>query len=538
MSKIIIMKITACFLKSINRAQTDKIILSREVSTIFKFKKPHVKKQQAVKEKNHSISSDAQNNGEKDTTRTDIPLTISECEDLVKTVFCNSGDVVVEAFETQKKKAMIVYIDGLVNKDLVDRDIIAPLKSADFKGELSSTIKANFKVVYDIASFVKEVVNGNTAVFYEKSEEIFIVDFKQWEKRSVQEPDSETVTRGPKEGFTENIRTSTALIRRKIRNSNLVFENLTLGRQTNTPIALVYIKDIVNQDVLKELKSRLDKIDTDSILESGYIEQYIDDNTFSPISAVGVTQKPDIAAARILEGRVAILCDGTPHVLTVPELFIENLHSSEDYYNRPLQSTLIRFLRLIGLFIGTLLPGLTVAIITYNQEMIPTAFLMHLINSTQHTPLPTAAEAFFLILMFELLRESGTRLPKTVGSAITIVGSLIIGDAAVKAGIVGAPMVIIIALTAVASFIVPNLTEFILIYRLFFLFLGATMGLIGIGSGVVIMLTQLISTESFGIPILSSFSKDEMKDGILRSPLGSMKYRRGSIAKNNVKRVD
>ncbi len=443
----------------------------------------------------------------------------------------------IEIFETEKEKAMIAYIDGLINKDLVDRDIIGPLKSVDFNGNVASALKTHFKIHEDISSACNEMVNGNIAVFYENSKKVIIIDFKQWDKRSVEPPDSETVTRGPKEGFTENIRTNTALIRRKIRNPSLVFENMTLGRQTNTLVSLVYVNGIVNRDVLKELKSRLVTIDVDSILESGIIEQYIDKNAFSPVSGIGVTQKPDIAAARILEGRVGILCDGTPHVLTVPELFIENLHSSEDYYNRTMQSTIIRFLRAIGLFIGMLLPGLFVAIITYNQEMIPPVFLTHLVTSTQKTPLPSAAEAFFLILMFELLRESGTRLPKTIGSAITIVGSLIIGDSAVSAGVVGAPMVIIIALTAVSSFIVPNLTEFIFVYRILFLFLGASMGLIGIGTGLVIMLTQLISTESFGVPILSSFSKNEMKDSIVRFPLWLMKYRPASIAKNNIKRM-
>jgi spore germination protein KA len=180
---------------------------------------------------------------------------------------------------------------------------------------------------------------------------------------------------------------------------------------------------------------------------------------------------------------------------------------------------------------------MSIVFMTYNPETIPPVFLMHLISSTQKTPLPTAAEAFFLIMMFELLRESGTRLPKTVGSAITIVGSLIIGEAAVNAGIVGAPMVIIIAITAVSSFIIPNLAEFILVYRLIFLFLGASMGLIGIGGGLVIMMTQLISTRSFGIPIMSSFSKNEMKDSVIRFPLPSMKFRPKSIAKDNVRKT-
>lgn len=499
------------------------------------FRKAKKKKQHT--NNNEQKQSNAKNNTDNNSDKQNMPHEISECETLLRNKFFNSSDVIIDVFETPKDKAMIVYIDGLTNKDITDRDVIKPLKSPDFKGDVALAITARYRIVDDITAAVVEIANGNVAVFYENCGKIFVVDLKQWEKRSVEPPDSETVTRGPKEGFTENIRTNTALIRRKIRNPALVFENMILGRQTNTQISLVYVNGIVNQDVLKELKLRLSKVDVDSILESGHIEQFIDHNTFSPISGIGVTQKPDIAAARILEGRVGVLCDGTPHVLMVPELFMDNLHTSEDYYSRTLQSTIIRMIRVIGLFIGTLLPGLSVAFMTYNPETIPPVFLTQLIKSTQKTPLPAAAEAFFLILMFELLRESGTRMPKTIGSAITIVGSLIIGEAAVNASIVGAPMVIIIALTAVSSFIMANLAEFILIYRLFFLLLGATMGLIGIGTGMVIMLAQLISTESFGIPILSSFSKNEMEDSVLRFPLWSMKFRPTSIAKDNVRKI-
>ncbi len=504
---------------------------------MFRFGKENDKMRQADTEKKNTPPQPDLGSAKQDSSGQKIPSELSECADLLKKIFFNSCDVVVDLIETRKKKAMVAYIDGLINKDVTFRDIITPLKSPDFNGDVAFSVKVQYKTVSDISAAVTGIVNGNVAVFYENSDRILVADIKQWDKRTVETPESETVTRGPKEGFTENIRTNTSLIRRKIRNPGLIFENMILGRQTNTQVSLVYINGIVNRDVLQELKSRLSGIDVDSVLESGNIEQFIDKHTFSPVSGVGITQKPDILAARILEGRVGVICDGTPHVLTVPELFIENIQTSEDYYNRTLQATIIRILRVIGIFIGMLLPGLSVAFMTYNQETIPPPFLTHLITSTQKTPLPIAAEAFFLILMFELLRESGTRLPKTVGSAITIVGSLIIGEAAVNAGIVGAPMVIIIALTAVSSFIVPNLAEFTLMYRLFFLFLGAVMGLIGIGTGMVIMLAQLISTESFGIPILSSFSKNEIKDSVLRFPLWSKKFRPESIAKENVRRM-
>lgn len=429
---------------------------------------------------------------------------------------------------------MIVYVDGLVNKDMTDRDIIKPLKSESFEGKVALSLHTIFTETENVSEFIKSVLNGFVALFY--GGKVYLIEFKGFMQRSVSEPQAETVIRGPKEGFTENIRTNSSLIRRKLRTPNLVVENMTIGKQTNTAVELVYISGIVNTDVLAEIKRRLSLIDVDMILETGQLEQYISNNRLSSLSGIGLTQKPDVAAARVLEGRVAILCDGTPHALTIPELFVENLQTAEDYYNRTVFASILRILRLIGLFITVMLPGLAVAIMTYNHEMIPTVFLSSIVTAMQKTPMPVAAEILLMIVTFELLKEAGTRLPQAVGSAITIVGSLIIGEAAVNASIVSEHSVIIVAITAVTSFLVPNLTEFTLIYRGLFWLLGATMGLIGICAGYVIMLVHLISTESFGIPILSSFSKNEMKDSVIRFPLSSMKYRPTSIEKQNIKR--
>jgi spore germination protein KA len=463
---------------------------------------------------------------------------IEQCEAKMKEVFCNSIDIVVQSFETNKDKALLVYVDGLTDKDLIDRDIIRPLKTEHFDGNVGKVINTTFEETEDLAKLTKSVLGGFVALFYSNCGKAYLIEFRQYQMRSVEEPKAETVVRGPKEGFNENIRTNTSLIRRKIRNPQLVIENVTLGKQTNTAVELVYIKDIVNIDVLNTIKKHLDKINTDMILESGQIEQYIDNNTLSPVSGIGLTQKPDVAAARILEGRVAILIDGTPHALTIPELFVENLHTSEDYYNRTIYASILRVLRLIGLFITVMLPGLAVAIMSYNQEMIPSIFLSSIVSAMQKTPMTVAAEILVMTVMFELLKEAGTRLPQAIGSAISIVGSLIVGEAAVNAGIVSEPSVIIVAIAAVSSFIVPNLNEFILVYRGLFWLLGTMMGLIGISAAYVIMLTQLISTTSYGIPILSSFSKNEMKDSFIRFPLGRMRYRPSSIQKRNLKRKD
>lgn len=467
-----------------------------------------------------------------------VPGSIPECEQIARNIFGNSSDIVIKTFDTVKEKAMLVYVDGMVNKDLIDRDIIRPLKSDKFDGNLSLALSATFTVTDDMHAFTEKVLTGEVGLFYGASGKVNIIEMRGWEHRSIEEPTSESVIRGPREGFTENITTNTAMIRRKIKTPALRFEEMTLGRQTRTCVKIVYIDGIANKEILEELKSRLSKIDVDSILESGQIEQLIDKNTFSTASGIGVTQKPDYLAERILEGRVAVLCDGTPHALTVPELFMDNLHTPEDRYNRTLYTNLLRIFRGLGLFITVIVPGLAVAIFTFNPEMLPSVFLVSVINSSIRTPLPFSLEILVLIVVFELVKEAGTRLPRLVGTAVTIVGSLIIGDVAVSSGIVSSPSLIIVAMSSIASFMLPNLSEYSSIYKLFFWGLGSTMGIVGIGVGIVIMMAQLISTESFGIPILSSFSKNEMKDSLLRFPLKNLIYRPTSIARENVKRKD
>jgi spore germination protein KA len=466
-----------------------------------------------------------------------VPSDMKLCEKKVKNIFHESSDVVIHRFPTVLGEAMIVYIDGLADKDLMDRDIIEPLKSENFDGDVPKAIRVtSLQRIADMNAISGQVLDGNVAIFFEGQDKAVITDLKHWSQRAVEPPDSEAVIRGPKEGFNESLRNNTSMLRRKIKSPALVFESSSLGRQTNTRIAIAYVKGVVNEEVLQELKTRLARIDTGAILESGYIEEYIADHPLSVVPSVGLSQKPDVVAAKLLEGRVAVFCDGTPHVLTVPHLFVEDLQTGEDYYNRTAISSVLRAIRFIALGISLLLPGLFVAVVNFNQEMIPTVFLITLAAAREQIPLPVAFELFFMLLMFELLRESGTRLPRPIGSAISIVGALIIGETAVKAGIVGAPAVIVLALTAVSSFINPTLTEFMTVYRFFFWLLGSAIGIVGISAGLVVMLTHVVSSTSFGVPVLSSFSRQEMKDTFIRMPLRSMRFRPRSVGSENKKR--
>lgn len=432
---------------------------------------------------------------------------------------------------------LLVYIDGLVNKDQINRDVIMPFVSYAKNNNLK-----NFLFVSEIleqkslSKTVDEVLAGNAAMFIDGMDSAYIISAKGWDKRTVEQPDSETVIRGPKEGFIESIRNNTALLRRKIQNPNLVITNTTVGKQTNTKVEIAYIDGIVNKDVLSIVKKRISEIDTDSVLDSGYIEQYIDEAVYSPFSTIGDTQKPDVAAGKILEGRVAIFVDGSPHVLTAPYLFIENFQTAEDYYTRPFLASFLRIIRFLSFTISSLLPALYIALQNYHSEMIPPPLLLSMSAAREGVPFPSIAEVFFMVGMFELIRESGTRFPKMVGSAINIVGTLVIGQAAVDAGLVSAPTVVAIAITAVSSFAIPSMVEAMLIMRFGFMLAGGFLGLYGITGMILVVAAHGLSLRSFGINYTSALAPSDMnglKDYFLRFPLRLMRRRPPSIAKDN-----
>jgi len=463
-----------------------------------------------------------------------IASSAARFEKQIEEVLGKSFDVVIYRFKTVLEEAVIIYIDGMVNKDLVDRDIIKPLKLQDFNGDVNLTFKIPFIKADTFDKVLTSILDGNAVVYYNKS--VYSMDVKMFEKRGVETPPGEEVNRGPKEGFTENIGTNMSMLRRKLKTTNLIFEKIVIGKQSNTVIVLTYLDNIVNRDVLDQVREKLKKINTDAILETGYLEQYLEEKPFSLFSGIGLSQKPDVVAMRLLNGKVAIMCDGTPHVLTIPELFIETIHTSEEYYSRTIQANITRFLKILALALSILTPGVAVAIITFHQEMLPFTFLITFIQATQGTPMTETSELFFLAIMFELLKEAGLRMPKIIGASITIVGGLVLGETAMRAGIVGAPSVIFVAIASVASLAVTNLNEFGIVYRFIFLFLGSIMGILGISVGIVIMLTQLVSTEAFGIPILATFNKEEVKDSFIRYPLKEIEFRPSTVVKYNLRR--
>lgn len=472
---------------------------------------------------------------------TTLSNSIRENRKLFKKHFNDSSDVVIYELESKTGiKGLIIYIEGIVDKNIINRDVVNSFIENFSGNNIMHTISASpIEQTKDLNKAIDNIVDGNTLLVLDNTDLGYIINTKGFKNRAIEKPDVEAVIRGPREAFVEEFTTNMSMLRKIIRNSNLVFENLKIGTQTNTNVSIAYIKDIVNTEVLEEVRTRLNQIDTDAILDSGYVEQYIEDAPFSLFSTVGVTQKPDVVAGKILEGRVAIFCNGTPHVLYAPYLLIETMQTAEDYYRRPYLSSLLRFFRMLGVLISVFLPAIYVALQTYHQEMIPTVLLVSMAGTREGVPLPALAEAIAMLLMFEILRESGTRLPRSIGSAISIVGALVIGEAAVNAGLVSAPMVIVTASTAVASFTVPELTEVMTIFRFLLLILSGIMGLYGITCGLLIIVTHTVSLRSFGVPFTSPLSPTEvngLKDYMVRFPLFLMKNRPTSITKRNNKR--
>ncbi|KHE72680.1 spore germination protein, partial [Halobacillus sp. BBL2006] len=413
-----------------------------------------------------------QNKNQKDSKKSDTnaprPLlpSVDTSLEFIKESLGGSSDLVVRRITINKSPCAVLYIDGLVDKNTV-QDFIMEALMLEMPSRRAS-VNHLYQIIKDASlpigelsevenyeDLFKRLLSGETIFLLDKEKKALSASTKGWRDRGVQETTSESVIRGPKEAFTETLRTNTALLRRKIKDPTLRVDAKSIGKLTHTDVAVVYLEGTAQDSVVKEVHKRLDQIDIDGILESGYIEEYIQDAQYSPFPTVYYSEKPDAIAAGILEGRVAIITDGTPDVLLAPALFVNFFQSSEDYYQRADIGTLIRILRLICFNIALFMPSLYIAFTTFHQEMIPSPLLISLAAQREGVPFPAFVEAMIMELTFEILREAGVRLPKPVGSAVSIVGALVLGQSAVQAGLVSPAMVIVVALTAISSFVVP-----------------------------------------------------------------------------------
>lgn len=471
----------------------------------------------------------------------------------MKEILGDDSDLVTHRFRFGPDGAFdgaLLFYDGLANQALITEAVLRPIldwrapEPLPKKEALAEQIDKcvlhagdvkHIDTPLDLASCC---LSGDACLLLDGCQDALVISVRGWDKRSVAEPQSESVVRGPREGFTENLRTNTALIRRKIKTGQLRSELIFIGERTRTAICLMYLDGVANPSVLEKVKYRLKRLKVDSILESGYIEEYIGDAPFSPFATVGYSEKPDVIAAKVLEGRVAIVVDGTPFVLTVPMLFVESFQTAEDYYQRTLYASMIRILRYIAYLLAVLAPATYIALTLFHQELIPTTLLFTIANAREGTPFPVFIEALIMVFSFEILREGGIRLPGAVGQAISIVGALVMGDAAVSAGIVGAPIVITIAITAVAGFLVPTQSDSASVLRLFMMLLSAFAGLFGVVLGFLLVMIHLSTLDSFGVPYFDGFAwTHNLQDSLIRMPMWSMVKRPKGIAKDDVRRM-
>lgn len=457
---------------------------------------------------------------------------VSDClernTELLTEIFDGCSDFMLRCFNIRGKQATAAFIHGLINAEQVNEALKA-LMYLDLHGDnekaLSASVLPALKAseATGFAMVVSGILQGGTVVFVENESAAMLLSMDDISVRAIEEPVSEAVVRGSREGFVEYIGTNVAMLRRRLKTPHLKTRSYTLGRESQTSVVVAYLHHIADPEIVQEVHRRIGSIDIGGILESGYIEELIQDKKYSLFPQIQYTERPDSVAANLLEGRIAIFVDGTPFVLLVPCCFWQLLQSSEDYYERFYVGTFVRWLRYTLVFIALTTPAFYIAISTYHQEMIPTLLLLSVASARETIPFPAFAEALMMEVTFEALREAGVRLPRAIGQTVSIVGALVVGQAAVQAGIVSAPMVIIVSITGIASFTIPhyNLGISIRILRFGMMSIAAVMGIFGVLVALFVLYGYLANLRSFGVPYLapvSPLSWRDVKDVIIRRP--------------------
>jgi len=485
---------------------------------------------------------------QKENQESDISKNLSENLGYIKKKFSvpNNGDVVIREFDIVVKDkviaAFMVFIDGMVDRNIINGNILEPLmvlSNLDIKSnesDIAQYIKSHIlphnqmKEVKQHQDVIDEVNFGGCGIYIDGIDVAFAADVKGWQQRAVERPNTELVIRGPQEGFNEGLRSNTSLIRKRLRDENLIVENIKIGKRSKTPCSILYIKDIANDSLVKEVRKRLENINVDHILDTGELEQFVEDNPFLPTPQLVATERPDRVASMLTEGRVAIIMSGSPFALVVPITNNDFIHAAEDTYIRFPYSNLLRFIRIFAVFMSLLLPGVYIAITNYHHEMIPTDLLLAIASAREKVPFPSIIEILIMELSFELIREAGIRIPGPIGPTLGIIGALILGQAAVAANIVSPILIIIVAVTGIGSFAIPNFSAAFAfrILRFGFIFLAALAGFLGITTGLFLLGVWLVNAKSFGVPYVSPFAPRTaggFREEILKAPIWKQEKR-------------
>ena len=543
-------------MKSLKQIFTD-LLIYHEDNNQYDFILPETKEEQADLNHNYNVPTSFSNVEAKVPEPENVSTNLTENLTFMKTKYNSmiNSDIVIREFTlTAKDKtfpAFILYIDGMVDSTLINQFILDPLmlrnlaNSYPGKQEVLSDPITNTTLVrkvskWNLADYVyqslipqnsvkqikafSEIISGinsgNCALFIDTISIAFDIEVKGFKQRGIEKPNNEVVVRGSQESFTEPIRTNTSLIRRIINNENLIIENVEVGKISKTKCAVCYLRNVANSELVAEVKFRLNNVDIDYLTSSGQLEQLIEDNSRYSIPQMIGTERPDKASNYILEGRVLIIVNGSPYALIAPATLFDFMSTPEDYNIKYQFSNMLKILRFLAVIISLLLPGIYIAVANFHQELIPTELLFTITASRETVPFPIIFEILVMEISFELIREAGLRVPTPIGPTIGIVGALVLGQAAVDANLVSPILIIIVALTGISSFAIPDFSFgfHIRLYRFFYIILGYAIGLLGIAFGLSIHLLIMCSLKSFGALYLQPYTPFVERKGLFLSP--------------------
>ena len=455
-------------------------------------------------------------------------------------LFEGADDFIVREISISNTCAKVVFIDNLVDSIIMQSGLLDPLSKVNF---LPAENKSDF-LIREILStnnptkknsfkdLEHDVLSGNCLLFISGEQNAISMAAQGFEKRAIAEPPTSAVIKGPREGFIEDLNTNISLLRRRLKTHNFAIEKLQVGQRSKTDICIAYIKGVADQNVIREVRRRLEAIDIDAVLDSFYLQDMLQEKMNSIFKQVGSSEKPDIVTSKILEGRVAVLCNGSPIVLTVPFLLIEDLHSADDYYNHAARATFMRLIRVFGMLMGVLLPGIYVATQIFHYRLLPINFLINLLVAVQGLTFPPLIEILFVLFLFEILNEASVRMPKHLGMALSVIGALVLGETAVQAGLISSPAIVVVAISGITIYTVPDQVGTLSLIRFLFTIIGGIAGYFGLLVGTVFLFTYLSGMQSYGTPYLAPYApniKSDKKDGFIKKDLRYMKQRPKSI---------
>lgn len=456
-----------------------------------------------------------------------------------------SDDIVFFDFELGRTSALCVYVDSITDKELLGLEVLAPLKKlcsekSAAKTNISHLAKAitlaNVKTESKITDATNDILSGNAMIFIDGKNKAISADLKKFEVRAISEPPTGLAVRGPRNGFTESIKSNLSLVRRYLKSPDLKVETFEKGRYTKTSIAFMYIDGISRPEIINKIRKKIQEIDIDGIPDSSYVSKLLNERKTSLFKQVGSTERPDVLIERMLEGRAGIIVDGSPFALTLPYLLIEDFQAAEDYYISQYRANLVRALRVIAMIFSILLPSVFVAAQLFHLQIIPLNFLLTIVNGIKEIPFSPSLEMFFVLLIFELLNETSVRMPKYVGMALAVVGALVLGETAVNAGIVSTPAILIMALSGISIYAIPELVETTSVLRFIYLIVAGSLGGYGLILITAFLIIYLCSADNYGAPYLAPYSPvllNDFQDGLYMNNVIGMVKRPEALGAGN-----